>query len=89
MIVGVPKEIKTREYRVGLVPGGAAALKLRGHTVLVEKGAGLGSGLPDELYVRAGAQIVDSAEEVWRRAELSYGEIRTSRWTPPSTFKLP
>src|SRR5260370_25393271 len=70
MIVGVPKEIKTREYRVGLVPGGAAALVQRGHAVLIEKGAGLGSGIPDEAYVRAGAQIVDKAAAVWGRAEL-------------------
>ena len=46
MIIGVPKEIKTREYRVGLVPGGAAALVQRGHTVLVEKGAGIGACKP-------------------------------------------
>jgi alanine dehydrogenase len=70
MIIGVPKEIKTREYRVGLVPGGAAALVLHGHTVLVEKGAGLGSGIPDAHYTQVGAQIVDSADEVWRRAEM-------------------
>ncbi|MBS2024713.1 MAG: alanine dehydrogenase [Deltaproteobacteria bacterium] len=70
MIVGVPKEIKTREYRVGLVPGGAAALKQRGHTVLVEKNAGVGSGIPDELYIAAGCEIVGSADEVWKRADM-------------------
>jgi alanine dehydrogenase len=70
MLVGVPKEIKTREYRVGLVPGGVHALAGRGHTVLVEKGAGVGSGIPDEAYVRAGAQIAASAQEVWTRAEM-------------------
>lgn len=70
MIIGVPKEIKTREYRVGLVPGGAAALVQRGHTVLVEKSAGAGSGIPDAQYVAAGAQIVDSADEVWKRADM-------------------
>ena len=47
MIVGCPKEVKTREYRAGLVPGGVQALATRGHTVLVEKGAGLGSGIGD------------------------------------------
>jgi alanine dehydrogenase len=70
VIIGVPKEIKTREYRVGLVPGGALALTSRGHTVLVEKGAGVGSGVPDEAYVRAGAQLAASAKEVWTRAEM-------------------
>jgi len=70
MLIGVPKEIKTREYRVGLVPGGVQALTSRGHTVLVEKGAGIGSGVPDEAYVQAGAQIVSNAKEVWTRAEM-------------------
>jgi alanine dehydrogenase len=70
MLVGVPKEIKTREYRVGLVPGGVHTLASRGHTVLVEKGAGVGSGIPDDAYVRAGAQIASSAKEVWTRAEM-------------------
>jgi alanine dehydrogenase len=70
MILGCPKEIKVREYRVGLVPGGVQTLVGRGHTVLVEKGAGVGSGIPDESYARAGAQIVDSAREVWQRAQM-------------------
>jgi alanine dehydrogenase len=70
MIIGVPREIKTREYRVGLVPGGAAALVLRGHSVLIEKGAGLGSGIHDEAYVTAGAQLVDKAADVWGKADM-------------------
>jgi alanine dehydrogenase len=70
MIIGVPKEIKTREYRVGLVPGGAASLVLRGHTVLIERGAGIGSGISDEEYVAVGAQMVDKAADVWSRAEM-------------------
>ncbi|MFL5380319.1 MAG: alanine dehydrogenase [Myxococcales bacterium] len=70
MLIGVPKEIKTREYRVGLVPGGVQALVTRGHTVLVEKGAGLGSGVGDDAYVQAGGQIVSTAKEVWTRAEM-------------------
>ncbi len=70
MIVGVPKEIKTREYRVGMVPAGVAELVQAGHTVLIEEDAGLGSGLPDADYTRVGAQIVKSADEVWKRAEL-------------------
>ena len=70
MIIGCPKEIKTREYRVGLIPGGVATLVGRGHTVLLEKGAGLGSGIPDELYVTAGAQIVEKAADVWSKAQM-------------------
>jgi alanine dehydrogenase len=70
MIIGCPKEIKVREYRVGLVPGGVHALVTRGHTVLVEKGAGIGSGIADDTYARAGAQIADSAREVWQRAQM-------------------
>ncbi|MEK7388369.1 MAG: alanine dehydrogenase [Elusimicrobiota bacterium] len=59
MIIGVPKEIKNREHRVGLVPGGARALVKDGHKVLIEKGAGLGSGITDEEFKTAGAAIVD------------------------------
>lgn len=70
MIVGVPKEIKTREYRVGMVPAGVRALTSAGHTVLVEQNAGVGSGIPDSEYVRVGAQIVKSADEVWSRSEM-------------------
>jgi alanine dehydrogenase len=70
MIVGCPKEIKTREYRVGLVPGGVLALTGRGHTVLMEKGAGLGSGVPDAAYEQAGARIVEKSAEVWSRADM-------------------
>ncbi|HEY0839752.1 MAG TPA: alanine dehydrogenase, partial [Vulgatibacter sp.] len=70
MIVGVPKEIKVREYRVGMVPGFVKALTSRGHQVLVQKGAGLGSSIPDDDYVAAGATMIDSADEVWKRAEM-------------------
>ena len=70
MLIGVPKEIKTREYRVGLVPGGVAAYVARGHRVIVEKGAGLGSGIPDSNFVAAGAEIVDTAQDVWARADM-------------------
>ena len=64
MIVGVPKEIKTLENRVSMTPGGVETLVRRGHEVLVEAGAGAGSGLADEEYVAAGAKLV-SAEEAW------------------------
>jgi alanine dehydrogenase len=70
VIVGVPREIKTREYRVGLVPAGVHALAQAGHHVLVERGAGVGSGVPDAAYAAAGAEIVERAEAVWARADL-------------------
>jgi alanine dehydrogenase len=70
MTIGVPKEIKDHEARVGLVPSGAAALIEAGHQVLVETGAGKGSSLLDEDYKEAGAQIVSTAAEVWNRADL-------------------
>ena len=69
MIVGTVREIKDSEARVGLVPGGVHALVDHGHTVLVETGAGRGSGIPDDEYKSAGAAIVPSADEVWERAE--------------------
>jgi alanine dehydrogenase len=70
MIVGVPKEIKTEENRVGVTPTGVAAFVARGHTVLVEKAAGAGSGFIDRSYESAGATLVDSAKEVWEQADL-------------------
>lgn len=70
MIVGVPREIKADEYRVGLLPVGAEELVRAGHQVLVEAGAGLGSGLPDHEYLRQGAELVASPEEVYGRADL-------------------
>ena len=70
MIIGVPKEIKNNENRVGLVPAGAHVLVEDGHTVLVERGAGEGSGVPDAQYVRAGARVVDTADEVWAGSEM-------------------
>jgi alanine dehydrogenase len=70
VIVGVPKEIKRDEYRVALLPVGVEELVRRGHQVLVETGAGAGSGLPDEAYLEHGAEAVDSAEEVFARSDL-------------------
>jgi len=70
MIIGVPKEIKTLENRVSLQPGGVLQLKNKGHEVLIEKGAGLGSGFTDEMYEKSGATIVDDVDEVWKRAEM-------------------
>jgi len=65
MRIGVPKEIKTQEFRVGMTPAGAAILTARGHTVLIEQNAGVGSSITDEAYVKAGAKIVPTREEVW------------------------
>ncbi len=70
MIVGVPREVKQDEYRVGLIPVGVEELTKAGHRVLVERGAGLGSGIPDRLYAENGAEIIESAADVWSEAEL-------------------
>jgi alanine dehydrogenase len=70
MIVGVPKEIKTAEHRVALVPAGVESLVGDGHTVLVEEGAGVGSGFADAAYRAAGAELVPRAADVWARAEM-------------------
>jgi alanine dehydrogenase len=70
MKIGIPKEIKTNENRVSLVPAGAEALVAAGHTVIVETGAGLGSGFSDARYAEAGAQIAQDADAVWAAADL-------------------
>jgi len=70
VIVGLPKEIKDNEYRVGLTPAGVRALTDAGHQVSVERSAGEGSGFEDDLYQRAGGQILDSADDVWAEAEM-------------------
>jgi len=70
MIIGVPKEIKNNEFRVAMTAAGVHELRAHGHTVLVERGAGLGSGITDEEYAIAGAEIVADADDVWARAEL-------------------
>ncbi|MCU1267008.1 MAG: alanine dehydrogenase [Acidobacteria bacterium] len=70
MIVGLPKEIKDNEYRVGLTPAGVRALSDAGHRVVVEKNAGEGSGFENALYQRAGAAIIDSADDVWAQGDM-------------------
>ena len=70
MIVGLPKEIKDNEYRVGLTPAGVRALTDAGHRVVVERNAGEGSGFEDSLYEKAGAQLLNSADDVWAEAEM-------------------
>lgn len=70
MIIGIPKEIKAYENRVSLRPAGAEVLSQEGHEVLVESGAGIGSGFSDDEYARAGATIVPQAADIWQRAEM-------------------
>jgi len=70
MLVGVPKEIKDNEYRVGLVPSTVRELTAKGHQVVVETNAGLGAGLPDSDYLAAGAEIALGPEPIFARAEL-------------------
>jgi alanine dehydrogenase len=70
MIVGLPKEVKDNEYRVGLVPAGVKSLTSAGHTVLIESAAGDGSGITNGEYEQAGGQVVASAEEVWSRSDM-------------------
>ena len=70
MIIGVPKEIKTNENRVALVPAGAESFVAAGHTVYVETNAGVGSGFPDESYTAVGAKILPTADEVWQKADM-------------------
>lgn len=70
MIIGIPKEIKNNENRVAITPSGVSYLKNSGHEILVEQNAGIGSGFTDEEYAAAGAQIIDSAAQVWNTAEM-------------------
>ncbi len=70
MLVGVPKEIKNNENRVAMTPAGVHELTARGHQVLIEAGAGVGSGFEDAAYVAAGATLAASAQEVWAKAEM-------------------
>ena len=70
MLIGVPKEIKPDEYRVALTPAGTEMLSHAGHDLVIEKGAGLGSGFTDDFYEKAGATILETADEVWAKAEI-------------------
>jgi alanine dehydrogenase len=70
MKIGLPKEIKDNEYRVGLTPAGVNALVNAGHTVFVQKSAGEGSGVTDDQYVKAGGKILDSADDVWAEGDM-------------------
>ena len=68
--VGIPKEVKTDEYRVAMIPVGVEELTRAGHRVLIQAGAGQGSGISDQQYAENGAEIVGAAEEIWQRADL-------------------
>ena len=70
MLIGVPKEIKNHEYRIGLTPAGARELAQHGHKVMVQKDGGKAIGLTDEMYAKAGAEIVETAMEIFERAEM-------------------
>jgi alanine dehydrogenase len=70
VLVGIPKEVKNNEFRVSTTPAGVHALVLAGHRVFVEKSAGLGSAITDADYVKAGATILDTADEVWAKSEM-------------------
>ena len=70
MLVGVPKEIKTHEYRVGLTPAAVRELASHGHRIVVESGAGAGIGADDGVYVAAGASIAPSAEAVFAESDM-------------------
>ena len=70
MLIGVPKEIKNHEYRIGLTPSGARELVSNGHQVIVQRDGGKAIGLTNEMYEKAGATIVDSPEEIFKRADM-------------------
>lgn len=84
MILGIPKEIKDNENRVAITPSNVMALVEKGHKVLVEKSAGIGSGISDEDYARVGATMIEDASEVWARAEM----IVKVKEPLPSEYKL-
>ena len=85
MLIGVPKEIKPEEYRVALTPAGAEAFAQAGHRVLIEAGAGKGSGFTDDFYSAAGAEIVSAADDVRTAIAGQVGEeARVPVDTPPS-----
>lgn len=89
MRVGVPKEIKADEYRVGMMPVGAEMLARAGHEVLIERQAGAASGFPDEEYARAGAKVVDSLEDVewWKTQPAAWEAARRDCREPAAVMK--
>ncbi|WP_372716921.1 alanine dehydrogenase, partial [Novipirellula sp.] len=89
MIIGVPTEVKTDEYRVALLPVGVEELVARGHQVLIQSEAGVGSGVTNEDYLQCGAELCDTADEVFARADMiikvkepqpeEYGKVRAGQ----------
>ena len=90
MLIGVPKEIKVRESRVGLVPNSVAELTARGHRVLVETGAGAGIGASDDVYRAAGAEIAATAADVFSAAEMivKVKEPQPNEWVQLSADQI-
>jgi len=84
MIIGILKEIKKEENRVSMTPDGVELMKSNGHTVLVEKGAGIHSGFEDSLYRQQGAKIVRTPDEIYRRSDM----VMHVKEPQPSEFKL-
>jgi alanine dehydrogenase len=70
MLIGVPKEIKNHEYRIGMTPAGVREVIEAGHQVMMQKDGGTAIGLTDEMYVAAGATIIDTAEEIFAKADM-------------------
>src|SRR6266404_1661923 len=86
MIIGVPKEVKNLEFRVGIVPAGVQALVDAGHKVFVEANAGAGSSMPDSEYKKAGAQILQKAADVWKKADMVV-KVKEPYGDEPSYFR--
>ena len=86
MRVGIPTEIKNNEFRVAITPAGVAELVHRGHEVLIQAGAGEGSAISDADFKRAGAQMINSVDEVWAEADLllKVKEPIEPEYTPPA-----
>lgn len=72
MVIGVPKEIKEAEHRVAIIPAGVQALRAKGHRVMVQRGAGIGSGLPDDAFAKVGAELVADPKAIYGEADLIY-----------------
>ena len=87
MRIGIPKEVKDHEDRVGLVPSSVAELVHHGHQVIVEKGAGIGSGLSDAEYTSAGATLHDGPEAIFSLADMIKGEGATAQRAKALTFR--
>jgi alanine dehydrogenase len=84
MIIGVPREVKSDEYRVGMIPAGVDILTRAGHTLLIEKSAGLGSGITDDEFLAAGAKILPTAAEIWSAADM----VQKVKEPQPAEFPL-